>query len=450
MPGRIMNVSFLGRFSGLVGVGVLIAVACAQRERDYADEFSPNRPSEAGVADSLTMADIAASQMPEAGQRSVSEQSRRNQSSSGSSGLEDGTAWLDTEPHSPTSDGIPSSVISSDDVLDASATPSAEPHTGVAASESTAVTNEQASSTDAEIKLDNPCSTIGLQACNGAAQDQLLICSQGSWQTNGLCRPGEHCDRRSGRCAMVPDACVNAKSDVTYCEGLNRMECGEDLLGVTLETCLNWCDVADGAAMCTAGTETGTSQATTMEAGTVSEVWTPGPVVVDPRNLLVGTNADCEGGRGEWTVLGGSVLVVSDSAAHTGAKGMLSQGRTQSWEGPTIELVGLLKPGRQYVASGWVRSEDGSGQPFHIVRKGICVGDGGVVETDDSEIYVQLASAYTSGDWVQLVSAPFTLPTCHLQTFAIYFEGPAPGKSFYLDDVSVVPADGGRDAGIIP
>jgi hypothetical protein len=38
------------------------------------------------------------------------------------------------------------------------------------------------------------------------------------------------------------------------------------------------------------------------------------------------------------------------------------------------------------------------------------------------------------------------MPNCDLQTFTVYFEGPAIGKKFFLDDVAIVPVDKG-DAG---
>lgn len=192
---------------------------------------------------------------------------------------------------------------------------------------------------------------------------------------------------------------------------------------------------ADGCATANdAGSCLFTGSNTTSEQ--TSEEWQPIPVVVDPNNLL--ENGSFEDGVGGWEPLGSSTVEVSATVSRSGEKSLSSVARTQSWEGLGIEALPLLQSGKQYVASGWVRSGDEVEQPFHLLRKAICASEAGVDETEGASVYAQLGIGYTGAAWSQIVSAPFTIPDCELTTFMIYFEGPAPGHGFYLDDVAIV------------
>lgn len=146
---------------------------------------------------------------------------------------------------------------------------------------------------------------------------------------------------------------------------------------------------------------------------------------------------------GRWQVIGNAAAIVSNTVSHTGSRSWQCAGRTQNWEGPGINLLTILDPGITYVARAWVRMEANKPATFHMVRKALCMYEGGVEpenETTKPLIYNQLAAAFTVGDeWVQLESAPFTLRDCELNTFVLYFEGPGAGESFFLDDVAVIP-----------
>ncbi len=227
----------------------------------------------------------------------------------------------------------------------------------------------------------------------------------------------------------VPDASVT--SDGTESEAGTATTSVETSSSPPVQTSEN------GASSSTV-VETSAPPADTTVVEETSDVWVPGPVVVDPDNLLTGTNTNFEGGVGSWTRLGGASISTTTAAAYTGARSLICQGRAQgAWEGPAINGLTILEAGKSYVVSGWVRTKDPEGQPFHIVRKAVCVTDAGP-ETDDSKIYVQLVGGYTGTEWAQLVSEPFSMPDCDLQTFDIYFEGPPIGEAFYLDDVSIV------------
>jgi hypothetical protein len=229
------------------------------------------------------------------------------------------------------------------------------------------------------------------------------------------------------------------------------MQCGVDLLGVVQESCSVACVLVDGEATCKTpdgstspddSTATGpaiwTPNASTAVTTTTQEVSEPPPVVIDPNNLFA--DPSFESGKGDWTTLGGAVLVPTASSSHTGEHSLLCAGRTETWEGPAIEALPLVERGKTYVVSGWVRLNGGTSAGLTIVRKAACLSDAGVAETDQSVIYGPLGSDLVRNDrWSQVVSTSFTVPDCELSTFLISFEGPRPGESFYLDDVSLTP-----------
>lgn len=191
---------------------------------------------------------------------------------------------------------------------------------------------------------------------------------------------------------------------------------------------------------------TSTSEPTSSSSSSDESSGPPPPLVVEgnliqnssfEQPVLTGTLP------GRWQVIGNAAAIVSSSVSHTGTRSWQCAGRTVNWEGPGIELRTILDPGIVYVARAWVRMEADKPATFHIVRKNVCVFDGAVEEDNDANrtlIYSQLAAGFSIGnEWVYLESSPFTLRDCDLNSFVLYFEGPAAGESFYVDDVAVVP-----------
>lgn len=157
------------------------------------------------------------------------------------------------------------------------------------------------------------------------------------------------------------------------------------------------------------------------------------PLVVDG-NLL--QNPDFETEVEPWYVMGDARIVRTTAEAHTGYASLACVGRTQAWEGPAVSVLSLVSPEALYVMRAWVKAESLS--TFHIVAFAPCITDAGG-GASDSESYTQMAAAFSTADeWVQLETAPFSVKDCGPEEFVLYIEGPAPGTSFYLDDVSLV------------
>lgn len=167
----------------------------------------------------------------------------------------------------------------------------------------------------------------------------------------------------------------------------------------------------------------------------------PLPPLVVEGNVL--TNPNFENGLPPWLALGKATLQASPAAAHTGAKGAVCASRTQTWEGPSVNVLSLVEPGQQYVMSAWVRTTSKYGAEFHIARKAVCIFDGGIENDQEAAVYKPLVSTYAfPEEWTQIATAPFdpfAERNCDLNSFILYIEGPRAGETFHMDDVSLVP-----------
>jgi DUF1680 family protein len=147
-----------------------------------------------------------------------------------------------------------------------------------------------------------------------------------------------------------------------------------------------------------------------------------------PVNLI--TNPDLETGNiSGWAVNGAGAIAVSTAQKHSGTYSLLHTGRTATWNGPLQNITSKVQSGTTYACSGWVRLDNASSDSIIMtIRK----TDG------NGTTYTNVASATGSNSsWIQL-SGNYTLTvTGTLTDLSIYFEGPASGINYYLDDVSV-------------
>jgi glucuronoarabinoxylan endo-1,4-beta-xylanase len=144
-------------------------------------------------------------------------------------------------------------------------------------------------------------------------------------------------------------------------------------------------------------------------------------------NLLVNPGFEY-GNTSGWTNWGCTLRAVRDQV-HSGNFSVLTSNRTQNWQGPVQSLLGTLENGKTYSISGWVRLQNASED-----RIGITLS-----QTDSSTTQYHAINWSTGYDdqWIPL-SGNFTLnATDNLTALNLYFEGPAPGVNFYLDDAQV-------------
>jgi len=152
-------------------------------------------------------------------------------------------------------------------------------------------------------------------------------------------------------------------------------------------------------------------------------------------NLL--TNPGFESGTTGWTGRSCSISTVQ-SPVHSGSSAGRAYERTDTWQGIKQSLLGKMKDGETYQISGWVRLEDANDGTVTVSLE---------QTDDDGTRYINVSSAsVTDSNWVQLEGEFSLYVTGTLKTLDIYFEGPAAGVSFFVDDVNVYnPEAGGTD-----
>ena len=182
-----------------------------------------------------------------------------------------------------------------------------------------------------------------------------------------------------------------------------------------------------------AGTETKTI---TVDPGSGTQVITlqingsgPTPTPTPGSGNLI-TNPGLETGNPSgWSVNGAGTIAASTAQKHSGTYSLLHTGRTATWNGPLQNLTSKVQSGVTYTCSGWVRLDNTASSSVTMTIKKV---DGG------GTTYTNVASGTGSNSlWVQL-SGNYTLSVSGTLTeLSIYFEGPASGINFYIDDVSV-------------
>lgn len=142
-------------------------------------------------------------------------------------------------------------------------------------------------------------------------------------------------------------------------------------------------------------------------------------------------------GLTNWSLRGaGTLQIVTNS--HLNPNALLVTNRTGTDAGVAQALDGKLIPGSSYYCSAWIRANT---DVPDTVTLGMDFSDGtGTYSTN-------LAQILSSNSCWSLICGYFDVPTGGVQTVSIYCAGPAPGVSFLVDDVTVVPLTGFRLAG---
>ena len=164
-----------------------------------------------------------------------------------------------------------------------------------------------------------------------------------------------------------------------------------------------------------------TSGSTLTPAPTPTSTPTAGNLITNPGMETGNTTG--------WAVNGAGTIAVSTAQKHSGTYSLLHTGRTATWNGPLQNLTSKVQSGKTYACSGWVRLDNTASASIIMTIKKT---DGG------GTTYTNVATGTGSNSsWVQL-SGNYTLTVSGTLTeLSIYFEGPASGINYYLDDVSV-------------
>ncbi len=157
----------------------------------------------------------------------------------------------------------------------------------------------------------------------------------------------------------------------------------------------------------------------------IASLMTPCAQAVE--NLLINPGFEF-GNTAGWTDWGCDLTAVQDQV-QTGNFSLLASNRAQTWHGPVQSLRGVVEDGKKYRISGWVRLQNASDDSIGITVK--------QADSNGTQYHSIIWSTGYNDQWIQL-SGDFTPNiTGNLSALDIYFEGPAVGVNFFLDDAEV-------------
>ncbi|WP_377271388.1 endo-1,4-beta-xylanase [Peterkaempfera sp. SMS 1(5)a] len=131
----------------------------------------------------------------------------------------------------------------------------------------------------------------------------------------------------------------------------------------------------------------------------------------------------------DWAPRASETVAVSTDAAHQGTHSLAVTGRSSSWQGPSLSLLGTMQPGTSYTLSVWVRLA--AGESSTPVRLSIERQFGGTASYDTVASNVTA----TAGGWVQL-SGTYTL-AAQVDVLKTYVESVSGTPSFLIDDFAM-------------
>lgn len=157
----------------------------------------------------------------------------------------------------------------------------------------------------------------------------------------------------------------------------------------------------------------------------------------EAQNLLTNPGFE-QGSTNGWFPFGPVVLSATSAQARSGTWSGLVSGRTAPWNGAGQNIAGLVTQGEVYRVQGWVRLANASSDNVQLTIKQI---DGA------GEVYTAI-DAGTADDqgWFRLSGSYTVQITGTLTTLEMYFEGPAAGVEFYVDDARLEAVDWLADA----
>lgn len=140
------------------------------------------------------------------------------------------------------------------------------------------------------------------------------------------------------------------------------------------------------------------------------------------------TNPGFESGTTGWTGLG-CTFTTSTVVYRSGSRSGYASGRTNTWNGIQQSLLGKMQDGYTYNVSGWMMLEGATSDSISVTIK----------KTDGSGTsYTHVCDTTGYNDRWTLLSGQYTLNvTGTLTVLDVYFESPAAGVNYYLDDVNV-------------
>jgi len=157
-----------------------------------------------------------------------------------------------------------------------------------------------------------------------------------------------------------------------------------------------------------------------------------------PPNLIA--NASFEAGTAGWSGFGIPAVTLDDHE-HTGDKALLAGDRTDTWQGPAIDVTSLVRPGFIYDASVFAsieREKHGkqghhghhqAPEPVQLSAKVTCDGA--------APTFITIASGSATKHEFTALDGTLTLPLCTITEAILYVQGPAADVDLLIDDAAL-------------
>ncbi|MEV4011813.1 endo-1,4-beta-xylanase [Nonomuraea angiospora] len=148
----------------------------------------------------------------------------------------------------------------------------------------------------------------------------------------------------------------------------------------------------------------------------------------DPTREPVSSDFE-DGTAQDWASRAAATLQPSAEAAHAGSRSLAVSGRSATWDGPALNVLGRMAEGDKYALSVWVRL----GPEATAGRLGLSIER----RTGGTPSYERVVSPkdVPAGEWVQL-SGTYTL-AYDVDFLSVYVESDTGTFPFYLDDFSM-------------
>lgn len=156
---------------------------------------------------------------------------------------------------------------------------------------------------------------------------------------------------------------------------------------------------------------------------TISMLSTPPP---DTSGLTSGFESGTAEG---WTARGSESVAVTNEAAHSGSFSLKTTGRTQTWNGPSHDVLGKLTRGAKYTISVWARLAPGEPETQLRVSLQRTYQGNTTYET------VIPNTAVTADQWVRLETS-YTMGN-DADALTLYVESASGLAGFYIDDFAL-------------
>lgn len=146
----------------------------------------------------------------------------------------------------------------------------------------------------------------------------------------------------------------------------------------------------------------------------------------EPLGPNVVANGDFEAGITGWIAWAGTIA--ASGVTHAGTGSVQVSNRTATWQGPVYNLLPAATPGASYKIGGYARVSGATSAPVDIVVLSTC---------DGTDSFTQVATATATDQGFVAMSGSYQVPACNnLTQLALYVEGPAPGVTLLVDDVT--------------